>query len=264
MKGTTPQQPFYKYHGTGNDFVIIDDRAKTFPTDNGDLIAGICSRRFGVGADGLMLLQRADAYDFRMVYFNADGSESTMCGNGGRCLVSFAHKIGVVERACSFVAIDGPHFATIDDNGTVSLGMQPVTKIENVNGDYVLDTGSPHYVKFVDDVNEVDVNAAGAAIRYGEPYSEDGINVNFVSVLADGLVVATYERGVEAETYSCGTGVVASVLSASGQLKSPVRVMTKGGQLSVSYDNKRGAYDDICLIGPATFVYSGTIDLDRD
>lgn len=269
--------PFYKYQGTGNDFVMIDNRTGHF-TPTTERVAAWCDRRFGIGADGLICLELAEGYDFKMVYFNADGRESTMCGNGGRCLVAFAARLGVIQDKAHFIAIDGPHHATFDAaTGWVSLQMNASERIEAHGSDCVLDTGSPHYVQFVPDVEAVDVYAAGRAIRYSEAFAANGVNVNFVQALPDGIAVATYERGVEAETFSCGTGVTAAVLAhldrqaaSNDSPKGPadnhqatVPVSTKGGQLSVTV--KRGSTPagdkvaEVWLNGPATFVFEGKI-----
>jgi diaminopimelate epimerase len=251
---------FYKYQGTGNDFVMIDDRTGQFPISQ-DLIASLCHRRYGIGADGLILLQNADGYDFRMVYFNADGTESTMCGNGGRCLVRFAYDLGIFKQTTNFIAIDGPHEATVKGE-LVSLKMSPVSSIEMKADHDFLNTGSPHYVTYVDDIESTTVFETGRAVRYGAEYGpQGGTNVNFVQVLdTNRLNVRTYERGVEDETYSCGTGVTASVLSASlhQNWEGPVSVETLGGTLQVSYRKVSDQqFDDIFLIGPAKFVFKG-------
>ena len=253
---------FYKYQGTGNDFVMIDDREGLFPISQ-DLIASLCHRRYGIGADGLILLQKADGYDFRMVYFNADGTESTMCGNGGRCLVRFAYDLGIFEKTTVFIAIDGPHEATVND-ALVSLKMSPVSSVEMKADHDFLNTGSPHYVTYVDDIENTAVFELGRAVRYGEAYGpKGGTNVNFVQVLdTNHLNVRTYERGVEDETYSCGTGVTASVLSANLHQgwDGPVTVETLGGTLQVSFQKiSDQQFDDIFLIGPAKFVFKGEV-----
>lgn len=252
---------FYKYQGTGNDFIMIDDRSSSFPTGNKELIAGICHRRYGIGADGLILLQQASQWDFRMVYFNADGNESTMCGNGGRCIVAFAKQLGIIEKSCNFIAIDGPHEGVVDHAGAVKIRMKDVTAVEQIDNDVVTDTGSPHYVRFVEDVSAIDVAIDGAAIRYSAQYAATGINVNFVEVHGGIVKVATYERGVEDETYSCGTGVVASVLAAAhkqGRTSGGMLAETKGGQLSVSFESTDSGYTNIYLRGPARLVFDGT------
>lgn len=251
---------FHKYHGTGNDFVIIDDREESFDINNNELVAQMCNRRFGIGADGLILLRNHDHYDFQMVYFNADGNESSMCGNGGRCIVAFAYKLGLFKESCTFMAIDGLHEASIND-GEVKLQMKDVDAISLLDKDYVMNTGSPHYVKFVDDAFAVDVDVEGAKIRYNDTYMQEGINVNFVSLSKEGINVTTYERGVEAETYSCGTGVTACAIAfAASQNEglSSVSITTKGGKLKVyiNYNGQRAT--EVYLEGGTTFVYQGS------
>lgn len=253
---------FFKYQGTGNDFILIDDRQKTFPATNQAFIEYLCHRRFGIGADGLILLQNDSDYDFRMVYFNADGAEGSMCGNGGRCIVRFAHDLGIFDRETRFIAVDGEHAATVDKE-TISLKMSAVSGIEDRNGLTFLNTGSPHVVLFVDDLESLDVVAEGRAIRYSGSFKPSGTNVNYAQVLADNTVfVRTYERGVEDETYSCGTGVTAVALAAHQQLAmtDPVAIKTIGGNLSVSFKQMvDGGFDTIYLIGPAERVFAGSI-----
>ncbi len=265
---------FFKYQGTGNDFVMIDDRNEQFPASDQALIERLCHRRFGIGADGLILLQNDSGfdgqpndearYDFRMVYFNADGAEGSMCGNGGRCIVRFAHDLGLFESKTRFVAIDGEHKAEVRGD-EVFLKMSPVLASENRSGLTFLDTGSPHVVQFVDDVESLDVVAEGRAIRYSSGFQPGGTNVNFAQVIDHQTVfVRTYERGVEDETYSCGTGVTAVALAASQQrnVSKPVLIQTIGGNLRVSFESAaNGQFDTIYLIGPAQRVFSGTITI---
>ncbi|WP_395785273.1 diaminopimelate epimerase [Aquirufa sp.] len=253
---------FYKYQGTGNDFIIIDDRSLTFQLDTAG-IAQLCHRRFGIGADGLMLLQNETGYDFRMVYFNADGTEGTMCGNGGRCLVQFAAEQGIVQEKAHFIAMDGPHLAHITPE-TISLQMQDVANIAQHDDDYFTNTGSPHVVRYVQQVQFTDVKNIGAAIRYSEAYlGQNGTNVNFAEKLdPQTLFVRTYERGVEDETYSCGTGVTAAALvsNATKGMSSPIQIKTLGGELAVQFEgNSTDGYTQIFLIGPAKHVFTGEI-----
>lgn len=253
---------FYKYQGTGNDFILIDDRAETFPIST-ELVARLCHRRFGIGADGLILLQNLTGYDFRMVYFNADGEQGSMCGNGGRCLVRFAHDLGLFTEQATFMAVDGVHEATAASQ-SVRLKMSPVKGVEKHETYDFMDTGSPHYVAYVEDVDKTDVVTIGRAVRYGETYGpHGGTNVNFVQVQAPNqLKVRTYERGVEDETYSCGTGVTACALSSHAHFgwESPVRIAAVGGDLQVEFRAVApGQYDDIYLIGPAVRVFEGSV-----
>lgn len=255
---------FFKYQGTGNDFIMIDDRDGIFPASDQAFVERLCHRRFGIGADGLILLQNDPEYDFRMVYFNADGAEGSMCGNGGRCIVRFAHDLGLFEKKTRFIAVDGGHVAVVDGEN-ISLKMSDVSGIENRGGLTFLNTGSPHVVQFVDDLESLDVVADGRSIRYSEPFQPGGTNVNFAQIVdANTLFVRTYERGVEDETYSCGTGVTAVALVAHQQLSmsDPIHIQTIGGNLSVSFQYQgEDVFESIHLIGPAKRVYSGSIAL---
>ncbi|TJY36109.1 diaminopimelate epimerase [Pontimicrobium aquaticum] len=253
---------FYKYQGTGNDFVIIDNRQNVFDKNNTKLVAQLCDRRFGIGADGLILLENHDDVDFKMVYYNSDGNESTMCGNGGRCLVAFAKRIGVINNEATFLAIDGIHHAKIEDN-IVKLQMQDVSNIEAFKNHVFLDTGSPHHVEIRDNINAIDIKNEGSSIRYGEPYNEEGTNVNFVEKISDSIfAVRTYERGVEDETLSCGTGVTAvgiAMYATGGTNNNLITLQTKGGDLKVAFKQEGNGFKDVWLIGPATMVYKGKI-----
>ena len=253
---------FYKYHGTGNDFILIDDRAKLFPDGDIALIERICDRHFGIGADGLMLVRTAPDFDFRMVYFNSDGRESTMCGNGGRCIAAFAQMIGLKLGKKQFVAIDGPHdYELYDDR--VKLKMIDVREVKHLDKDYVIFTGSPHFVRFAMDIDSLDINSAARKIRYSHTYHQEGINVNFVEQGAGVYRMRTYERGVEGETLSCGTGTVAAALAIAMRdegIQSPVILQTPGGNLSVFFQRNGDGFEDIWLEGPASFVFSGTLD----
>jgi diaminopimelate epimerase len=258
---------FYKYQGTGNDFILIDDRAEAFPVSK-RLIAQLCHRRFGIGADGLILLRYEPGYDFRMVYFNADGAEGSMCGNGGRCIVRFAHDLGIFQAQATFVATDGVHEATATRD-LIRLKMSPVQTYEKYETHDFLDTGSPHYVAYVDDVDKTDVVGIGQTIRYGETYGpRGGTNVNFVQVGASNqLKVRTYERGVEDETYSCGTGVTACALSSHIHFgwESPIHIAAVGGNLQVEFQEVAPQqFDDIYLIGPAVRVFEGSLEIEEE
>jgi diaminopimelate epimerase len=255
---------FYKYHGTGNDFIILDNRNRKYTDLSVTQITHLCNRRFGIGADGLMLLNLIDGYDFEMKYYNADGKESSMCGNGGRCLTQFAYDMGMQKPSYSFIAIDGPHEASFEDNGWVRLKMKDVKGVSTFGGDTVLDTGSPHYVTMVEDVKNFNVAEEGKRIRYSNEFLPGGLNVNFVQLEHDRIIVRTYERGVENETLSCGTGVTACAL-VCGQTNdgfNRVPIETLGGNLAVEFSKIReDQFENIWLCGPATFVYKGDIDI---
>jgi len=255
---------FHKYQGTGNDFVIIDNRTNEINLTTAQ-IRKMCDRRFGIGADGLMLLGTQAGYDFTMTYYNADGNESTMCGNGGRCLVRFAYHQGLRRNTYSFLAIDGKHEATIDDNGWVNLKMQDVYGIKRIYTDSVLNTGSPHYIKPVTDLRRYDVLKEGKSIRNSNGYKEHGINVNFVEEDDDdNLFVRTYERGVENETLSCGTGVTAAALVyAHNEMGfNRIEITTLGGKLAVEFDKTgEDSFENIWLCGPAEFVFKGMMEI---
>lgn len=259
------QVKFFKYQGTGNDFIIVDNRTNIYSSLKEDQIRRLCDRRFGVGADGFMMLNEKQGYDFEMKYHNADGRESSMCGNGGRCIVKFAYHLGIHKTVYKFLAIDGDHEAEIDTDGTVSLKMIDVKKIDKLRGDFILNTGSPHYVKIVNDVMDMDVYQKGRDIRYSKDFEQEGINVNFVEQLNDDkIIVRTYERGVEDETYSCGTGVTAAALVSYHNENgfNDVGVKTLGGSLSVEFDRREDdTYSDIWLCGPAEKVYEGLVEV---
>ncbi len=256
---------FSKYQGAGNDFVLIDNRSGVLKNPTQDTVAFLCDRRFGIGADGLMLLEKADGYDFRMVYYNSDGLESTMCGNGGRCITAFAKQIGAIDKYAKFFAIDGEHEAEVMENGEVDLKMIDIQGVEHIGDDRFMDTGSPHYVRFVDDIHRLDVFAEGQKIRYNERFKAEGTNVNFVSIQSDHIEVATYERGVEDETLACGTGVVASSIATAIRTdlkQNQFSIKTKGGQLRVRFDIVDGqGFRDVWLRGAATFVFAGVVEL---
>jgi len=257
---------FHKYQGTGNDFVIIDNRDLSFVTTNKALIERLCHRKFGVGADGLILLQNHNELNFEMIYFNADGNESSMCGNGGRCITHFAHFLNIIKNECEFMAIDGAHKAKIIAENLVALQMNDVEQIKTETNYYELNTGSPHYIQFVDDVSQINVKESGAAVRYNEVYKSEGINVNFVDVKHNNQInVRTYERGVEDETLSCGTGVTAAAIAFYEQNKMQgkhvIMVNTLGGSLSVDVNKTNNGFTDLSLNGPATRVFEGEIEI---
>lgn len=261
--------PFYKYQGTGNDFVMIDNRSRSYLTREDTVtIEKLCDRRFGIGADGLILLQEKPDYDFEMVYFNSDGKEGSMCGNGGRCTVAFAQHLGIIKDYCRFWAIDGVHEANIKGNNWVELKMVDVPTVEQQPGFSFLDTGSPHYVRFVDDLNTLDIIPEAHKVRYSERFKAKGTNVNFVQAQTDGIKIITYERGVEDETLSCGTGVTAAAIAYYLQQPSPerqaVNIQAKGGQLQVRFHPNGQGFNDIWLCGPAEQVFQGTISIDND
>lgn len=254
---------FYKYQGTGNDFVILDNRENNYSTLTAKQIQQLCDRRFSIGADGLMMLQLKQGYDFEMLYFNADGNPSSMCGNGGRCLVKFAHKMGIHKSSYQFIAIDGEHAAEIELNGNVKLQMKNVDKLEKHAHYYIVNTGSPHYVKFITDIMNMDVYKKGNEIRYSNEFKSEGVNVNFAEPLDEKTIyVRTYERGVENETLSCGTGVTAAALVAAHNDNgfNTIEIKTNGGNLSVEFEKiNDNEFKNIWLIGPAELVFEGKI-----
>ena len=254
--------PFVKYHGAGNDFVIIDNTSSIYRLSSDD-ISFICHRRFGVGADGLMLVEKSSEAAFYMRYFNSDGNESTMCGNGGRCISHYAHSMGLTGESISFIGVDGPHEAKIVASERIKLKMKNVNVVKNGDGYYFLDTGSPHHVIFKSEVKMLDVVAEGKAIRYSDQYPK-GTNVDFVEELGQNRIfVRTYERGVEDETLSCGTGVVASAIATytKGNENSNYIIETRGGTLEVSFNHKKDEFFDVYLTGPVKFVFSGKVSL---
>ena len=255
---------FYKYHGAGNDFILVDNRNLFFDAANISLVSFLCHRRFGIGADGLMLLQNHPETDFEMRYYNSDGREASMCGNGGRCIAALASRLCIASGKTIFKAVDGNHEAEILDNGIINLKMSDVTSVTMFGNDYFLDTGSPHYVKFVENIDGTDVFNEGRGIRYSELFSEKGTNVNFVMEERDRLTVYTYERGVEDETLACGTGITASVLCAAlkrNQNSGSIPVRAKGGHLEVSFEKAGEGFSNIWLKGPTALVYEGDIEI---
>ncbi|UUV21615.1 diaminopimelate epimerase [Paenimyroides aestuarii] len=259
------QLTFYKYQGTGNDFIMVDNRSLFFQKNDAATIAFLCDRRFGIGGDGLILLENDATADFKMVYYNADGNESTMCGNGGRCIVSFAHFLGIFSKDTTFNAIDGLHHATINKEGVVALQMIDVLKdtIKKDSNYTFLFTGSPHHVELVNDVKNFNVFENGKNIRYSDQYKPGGTNVNFVEQLSnDSFKIRTYERGVEDETLSCGTGATAVALAMNSLGKTAVNKITiqvEGGEVQVSFDQNDEKYYNVMLTGAAQQVFKGTI-----
>lgn len=257
----------FKYQGTGNDFVLIDNREKAISLTT-EQIKWLCDRRFGIGADGLMLLELEPGVDFKMVYFNSDGNESSMCGNGGRCITAFAKHLGIINSEAKFLAIDGIHEAKIDGEN-VSLKMNDVREVEVGEDYFYLNTGSPHYVKFVTDIENSDIVSEGKKIRYSDRFSKEGTNVNFIEKKGNELFVRTYERGVEDETLSCGTGVTAAALVAAykGQStdKNSCLIKTLGGNLNVKFEKVlESTFYNIWLEGPATFVFKTNIEVQEE
>ncbi|SMD33973.1 diaminopimelate epimerase [Reichenbachiella faecimaris] len=252
---------FYKYQGTGNDFVMIDNREGIFSHET-SLVSKMCDRKFGIGADGLILIEHHDKLDFEMVYFNADGSQS-LCGNGSRCAVSFARYLGIIQDHANFLTIDGEYEADIK-NGLIHLHMRDQQNPKKFDSHYFLNNGSPHHIEFVNDVDKKDVRNLGATTRYSDAYKPNGTNVNFVQVKEDHTIyVRTYERGVEDETLSCGTGITASALAAADKgLRSPIFIEAKGGKLEVRFEqNVDKSFSNIWLIGPAEQVFVGQFDI---
>lgn len=257
---------FEKYHGAGNDFILVDNSLRNFPKEQ-RLIEQLCHRRYGIGADGLILLEKHPDFDFEMLYFNADGRLGSMCGNGGRCAVVFARKSGLIHESANFLAVDGPHIATITDTNQVKLSMNPVNKVETAGDNYIFNTGSPHFVTFIDNLQDLDVVAEGKKIRYGEAYRSAGINVNFASLAGTTCSMRTYERGVEDETLSCGTGTVAVAIAVSlrqnnNSLLQEYSIQATGGKLKVYFSkNEKGNFTEIFLEGPVQPVFTGIVEI---
>lgn len=256
------QLTFHKYNGTGNDFIMIDNRESHISLTTKQ-IAFLCDRNFGIGADGLILLENHPEYDFKMVYFNSDGNESTMCGNGGRCIVQFAYDLGLIKSTTTFVAIDGPHQAKVLPN-QVSLQMINVSEIEKTNTHTVMDTGSPHYVAFMNSLPGDTFIEEARNIRNSAPFKSEGINVNFASIQNKHITMRTFERGVENETLACGTGATAVAIAAHANQLTPqthLHLTVMGGELEVAFTPTENGYNNIWLTGPATSVFTGNITL---
>ena len=256
---------FYKYQGTGNDFILVDNRKNEISLSR-EQINKLCDRRFGIGADGLMLLNEKSGYDFEMKYYNSDGNEGSMCGNGARCMIKFVYHLGIHRELYKFLAVDGAHEAEIDTDGIVSLKMKDVRMIKKFHGDFIVDTGSPHYIKLVPHVMDIDVFKKGYEIRHSKEFEDEGINVNFVEQTdeVDKILVRTYERGVEDETLSCGTGVTAAALVCYHNENgfNEVEVKTSGGDLTVEFDRvDEDRFENIWLCGPAERAFEGTVEI---
>ncbi len=257
---------FFKYQATGNDFVILDNRKNEYDNIQEEQIRKICEKKFGVGADGLIMLNTKVGFDFEMKYYNADGKRGSLCGNGSRCLIKFYHHLGLHQKSYKFLASDGEHEATISDDGIVSLKMKDVVALASYHGDFIVNTGSPHYIKLVTKLESLNVYEKGRAIRYSKEFEHHGINVNFVEELEESelISVRTYERGVENETLSCGTGVTAAALVCYHNEAgfNEVKVKTLGGLLTVEYERiDDGFYKNIWLCGPAEKVFEGSISV---
>lgn len=257
---------FVKYQATGNDFILIDNRSGEIQLSKNQIIK-LCDRKFGIGADGVILIEKSDSTDFTVNYYNSDGSQS-LCGNGSRAAVQFASSLKLVNGKTTFEAYDGVHQAELLNSGIVRLKMRDVTGMKNIGHDLFIHTGSPHYIRFEKTLRDSPIFEEGRKIRYSEAFKPGGTNVNFVEILPDNnLFVRTYERGVENETLSCGTGVTAAALAATTRgFSSPIKIKTLGGELSVEFKTSHSgesstSFTDIYLIGPAKRVFDGTLEL---
>lgn len=257
---------FFKYQGTGNDFIIFDGRAADFPIESFDpgVVQSICHRRFGIGADGVIILRPSRDFDFYMHYYNSDGHPGSMCGNGSRCLVDLAHRLGHIEEITAFEASDGPHKAHVEP-GKIAVLMNAGEPRSLSPHEYFIDTGSPHFIRYVDRIDDVDVVEEGRRVRNSPEYREEGVNVNFIHEISpEEIEIATYERGVEDETLSCGTGVTAAALihmHRHNKAHGIIHIRAKGGNLDVEVKRSAGGSQEAWLIGPATMVYKGVIDI---
>ena len=252
---------FFKYQGTGNDFIIIDDRKNIFNEKDNNLISSLCERKMGIGADGLILLRNDRDYDFNMVYFNSDGYESSMCGNGGRCIISFAQTLNIIENKTLFKAIDGLHEGLIL-NEVIKIKMNEVSKIRKIDNGLMMNTGSPHYIEIVNDLEKINIEKRGKEINCSRFFSKDGVNVNFVQANQD-IYMRTYERGVNSETLSCGTGAVAASIALNHMSlvkDNTIQINTRGGSLQVSFELENGNYHNVWLSGEVDLVYVGEIE----
>jgi diaminopimelate epimerase len=253
---------FTKFHGAGNDFILLDASNDDIADLDHSVIEWLCDRHFGIGADGLIILKPSGAADFKMVYYNADGKPGTMCGNGGRCITAFAHRQGITGKECRFEASDGMHTGELLDDGNIRISLNDVTEVKPMDDGYYLNTGSPHFITIREDIDNLDVFAEGQRIR-NDPRFAEGTNVNFLEATKSGIKVRTYERGVEDETLSCGTGVTASAIAAQlhfASIHPPVEVETLGGLLTVDFVPGH-VVSGVFLTGPAKQVFEGTIEI---
>lgn len=254
---------FNKYEGTGNDFIIVRNSPPVLDHADSELVRRLCDRRFGIGADGLILIEECAGYDFRMVYFNCDGLPSTMCGNGARCAAHYVMKNITGFRNLTFMASDGAHYARHTGGDNIEVSIRDVSGFTETSDGVLLNTGVPHLVVFADNIDEADLTATARPLRFSPAYAPRGVNVNLVETDGQQLKVRTYERGVEDETLSCGTGVTASAIAAAitGKIVTDdIMVKARGGTLSVRFRLYAGGATDIHLTGPATFVYTGEIE----
>ena len=254
---------FEKYHGTGNDFILINDNSEKFPITDFNKIKFLCDRKFGIGSDGLIVLRKHEKFDFEMFYFNSDGVEGSLCGNGSRCAIAYGINNGFLNDNVVFKAIDGVHYAKAESNNIFSMSFKDLKSIERNRNSSFLNTGSPHHVELVQNLDNINVKERGSLIRHGTKYKKEGVNVNFIEIIGvNKIKLRTYERGVEDETLSCGTGAVASSIAAHF-LKlikvDKIKVQTLGGTLEVKFKFDSDLYKDICLKGPAKKVFSGKI-----
>lgn len=257
---------FDKYQGAGNDFIILNNYNGSYSRLSEEQIRGMCNRQMGIGADGLILLEPSDSSDFEMKYYNSDGKVSSLCGNGARCVVLYAHKKKIIGEKTKFNTIDGVHQAWLTSHEKIKIQLNEVKKILKHKGSHIVNTGSPHYVKIVDNISDLNVKKEGSEIRYLKDFIPEGINVNFLQKKNNSnFLIRTYERGVEDETLACGTGAVAAaiVMHNIGETlgNTNLEIDTLGGSLKVDFDFDNSIYKNIFLEGPAKFVFSGTYKL---
>ena len=258
---------FSKYQGTGNDFILVDNLTGSFNDLSITQIKELCNRKQGIGADGLIKINYSKNHAFQMDYYNSDGSQS-FCGNGARCAIAFVETLGIEVSELTFDAIDGVHWGS-KKKDEIRVKMGNVNKIQAIDKDFELNTGSPHYVKISKDISSETILNIGKSIRYSPNYKQEGINVNLLKgITPTKIEIATYERGVENETLSCGTGATACALIWNKIQDSDanfVEVKVKGGELKVEFSrNNFDGYEEIYLIGPAKLVYSGEVNLSKN